>query len=152
MRRSRTGARRALSALALAGVAAVAAPAVAAGAHRRDPVGGSQSIALPAGASTRRLQFDEPAGTVRLFRIVAGAGTRLKVSGVLRGLAGVSAAIPARRDDPAETCHRQGRSVSCIQGEEACPLPPATWLFRVRKAAGPAGRIRIVFVVDRGQS
>lgn len=130
-------------------MAVIAAPGVAVGQHRGDPVGDSRSIRMPAGASTRELRFAEPAGTIRLFRVIAAAGSRVKVSGVLRGLAGVSTAIPSPRDDPAETCHRHRRSVTCVQGEEACPMPPATWVFQVRKAAGTAERIRIVFVVGQ---
>lgn len=112
------------------------------------------SVYTTPGASTSELKIAEPAGAIRLFRVAGPAGIRVKVTAAIPGLASVSAAIPSRRDDPSEACSRRGRAVACVQGEEACPMPAATWVLRVRKRSGPAGRIRIAFVVGasaRGQ-
>lgn len=148
--------RRLLIALVLAwtcaATATVASSAAAIAAHRTGWASGSVSIRTAAGPGTSRLEVAEPAGVIRLFRIAAPAGTRVKVTGEIPGLAGVSTVVPALRDDPAEACSRQGRSVTCVQEEEACPMPSAIWVFRVRKLAGPAGRIRIDFSVGRAAS
>lgn len=101
-----------------------------------------------AGASVNRVEVPEPAGVIRLLRVVAPAGTRVKVTGVIPGVAGVSISLPLHsRAAAPETCSRHGGTVGCTQAEEACPMPQATWRFQVRKVAGPAGRIRVDFVV-----
>jgi hypothetical protein len=105
------------------------------------------SVRMGAGLGTSRVAVAEPAGVIRVLRVVAPAGTRVKVTGVIPGLAGVSVAIPLARSDNSGSCARRGGAVVCNQGEEWCPMPAATWRFRVRKLAGPAGRIRIDFVV-----
>ena len=120
-------------------------PGVARGARRADSV----FVATRAGASVDRVVVSEPSGVIRLLRVIAPAGTRARVTGVIPGLAGVSVSLPQARVDSAESCTRSGGAVACIQGEEACPMPAANWRFRVRKLAGPAGRIRIDFVVGR---
>jgi hypothetical protein len=112
----------------------------------------SMLVPTPAGASMNRVEVSEPAGVIRLFRVVAPAGTHLSVTGRVSGLAVVSISLPLVNHDPSETCARHGRSVVCSQSEEACPMPPATWQFRLRKLAGPAGRIRIDFVVGSEHS
>lgn len=101
-----------------------------------------------AGASVHQVDVSEPAGVIRLFRVIAPAGTRVKVTGVIPGVAGVSVSLPIHsRAAAPETCSRHGGTVGCAVAEEACPMPEATWRFKVRKMAGPAGRIRVDFVV-----
>ncbi len=109
----------------------------------------ADSVLIPtrAGSSLSRVVVPEPAGVIRLFRVVAPAGARLRVTGVIAGLAGVSISLPPARLANAESCTGRSGSVVCLQGEEACPMPPANWHFRVRKVSGPAGRIRIDFIV-----
>lgn len=109
-------------------------------------------VRTPPGASTSQLKLSEPAGTIRLFRVTAPAGTHISVTGRTPGLAGVSISLPVGRSDPSEACARYSRSVGCSQGEEACPMPAATWQFRIQKLAGPAGQIRIDFAVGTEQS
>ena len=98
-------------------------------------------------AGYRRVELAEPGGVILLFRVVAPAGTRAKVAGVIPEMASVSMSVPRVRGDSAETCSRHGRTISCTEGEEACPMPPATWHFLVHRLAGPAGPIRIDFMV-----
>ena len=141
MRRIRSGA-------LMAGVVSVAWSGVAGGAPR------SHGVFVPtrAGASDARVVVSEPAGVVRLLRVIAPVGTRVRVTGVISGLARVSISLPAARADNAESCTRGGGGVACVQAEEACPMPAANWHFRVRKLEGPAGRIRIDFVVGPERS
>lgn len=135
----------------MAGVVFVAWSGVAGGAAT---AGRSGSLLVPtrAGASVNRVVVSEPAGVIRLLGVIAPAGTRARVTGVISGLAGVSISLPRARVDNAESCTRHGSAVACIQGEEACPMPAANWHFRVRKLEGPAGRIRIDFVVGPERS
>lgn len=136
-------------AFGLAAVTVVALLALSGVAGGEPAAAGSASmfVRMPAGAKVTRLQISEPAGVIRLLRVVAPRGTRLTITGVIPGLAGVSIPVPRDRRANAETCSRHGSATVCTEGEEACPMPPATWYFRVRKLAGPAGRIRIDFVV-----
>ncbi|MCL2417713.1 MAG: hypothetical protein FWD04_00350 [Conexibacteraceae bacterium] len=139
------------SAVAIVAFLAVSGAAVAVGA----PATGrstSMVVRMPAGATVARVEIPEPAGVIRLLRVVAPGATRVKVSGVIPGLAGVSIAVPQDRRINAETCSRHGSTTACNEQEEACPMPPATWHFRVRKVAGPAGQIRIDFVVGSEHS
>lgn len=134
----------------IAGVVFVAWSGVAGGAG----MAGRDSLLVPtrAGASVNRVVVSESAGVIRLLRVVAPTGTRVRVTGVISGLAGVSISLPRAHGDNAEICTRRGGTVACMQGEEACPMPSATWHFRVRKFSGPSGWIRIEFVVGPERS
>jgi hypothetical protein len=138
--------RRFLGSALAAGVLLTAWAAVAGGAT---VLGRTHSVVIRAraGAGLSRGGISEPAGVIRVFRVVAPVGVRVRVTAAISGLAAVSLSIPGSRVDGAETCTRRAGSISCSQGEEACPMPAATWRFRVRKTSGPAGSIRIEFVV-----
>jgi hypothetical protein len=143
--------RKLLVRFTMVGMVLVAGPGVASGgqgAVRSD----STIVPVPSGASVSRVEIPEGTGVIQLFRVVAPAGIRVRVTGVIPGLAGVNTVIRSVRRDDAETCARHGRSVVCTQAGEACPMPAATWEFLVRKIAGPAGRIRIDFVVGPAHS
>ncbi|HWD69858.1 MAG TPA: hypothetical protein VG293_06655 [Solirubrobacteraceae bacterium] len=99
------------------------------------------------GADDARAEISEPAGVIRLFRVVAPKGTHVTVTSAIPGIAGVTTSIPIMRDDPSATCAQRGDAVACTQGEEWCPMPAASWRIRVRKRSGPAGWIRVTFVV-----
>jgi hypothetical protein len=148
------GMRKPVLVFAIAGVALLGSSDVAFGqrAAGRVHVPGQLSVRTPAGASENRVEVAEPAGVILLFRVVAPVGTRARVTGVITGLAGVTIPIPLARSANAEACARQGGAVACTQAEEACPMPAASWRFRVRKLSGPAGRIRIDFVVGPAAS
>jgi hypothetical protein len=107
-------------------------------------------IRTAAGASERRLELVEPAGVIRLLAVIASPGVRVEVTGVIPGLAEVGISTPRTRSGPPEACAHRGGVVVCTEALEACPMPSATWRFRVRKLSGPAGRIRIDFVVGPG--
>ena len=141
-------------ALASSLIVVVLVTALAGSAGGAPTAGRSGSLLIPmrAGSSLGQGAVSEPAGAIRVFRVVAPAGIRVRVTGVISGVAGVSLALPGARRGGAETCTHRGGSVACVQQEEACPMPAATWHFRVRKIAGPAGRIRIDFVVGPERS
>ncbi|MGH2859087.1 MAG: hypothetical protein ACRDMJ_16555, partial [Solirubrobacteraceae bacterium] len=108
-----------------------------------------RTITLPAGRTVGRLAVREGAGAVRLLRVTVRRGTRARVVGVIAGVAGVSISSPGQARDPSETCRRDRRDEVCTQAVEACPLPAATWQFTVHKRAGPAGELRLDFIVAR---
>ena len=141
-------------ALANSLIAVVLVTALAGSADGAPATGRSGTLLIPmrAGSGLAQGAVPEPAGVIRVFQVVAPAGTRVRVTGVISGLAVVRLALPGLRRDGAETCSRGGGSLACVQREEACPMPVATWHFRVRKMAGPAGRIRIHFVVGPERS
>jgi hypothetical protein len=149
--------RRVPLAVAILGLAILipSAPAVgsgtgAGGAPRFEalvPAAAAVVIRTPRGSARAQVEIPEHGGVIRLFRVEAPAGSRVRVTSVIPGVAGVSTSMPAAADDPAETCTRDSGALVCTQGEEWCPMPPATWLMRVRKLSGPAGRIQIAFVV-----
>ena len=140
------GMRRVLAGLATAAACSMTWSSVAdgtAGAHGPDGL----VIRTVPGRSVDRATMPEPAGVIREFRVAAPAGTRMTVTVVIPGLAGVSASIPRARFDNAETCSRSRGYIRCAQAEEACPMPAADWRVRLRKISGPAGPVRIDFVV-----
>ena len=123
---------------------------VAREARHRSPVGAraeTRTIQLASGAAVKRFEFSEPSGAIRLLRVTVPRGTRARLTGLIPGAAGVSTSVPRGENDPAETCRRSGATVVCTQSEEACPMPRATWRFRLNKLAGPAGDVRVQFVV-----
>ena len=139
--------RSVLARFAVVGLMFATLPAVAVSKSASGQTHGAY-VQTPAGASVHRVDVSEHAGVIRLLRVVAPAGTRVKVTGVIPGVAGVSVSLPIHsRVAAPETCSQHGGTVGCTVAEEACPMPQATWRFEVRKVAGPAGRIRVDFVV-----
>lgn len=107
----------------------------------------TRGIHVASGAAVKRFELSEPGGAIRLLRVTVPQGTRAQLTAVIPGTAGVGISVPRGRVDSAEVCRRAGAVDVCSQSEEACPMPPATWRFRLRKLAGPAGEIRIEFAV-----
>lgn len=138
--------RRVLVGLVIAVAGSASCSPVADGIGR--PHGGhSLLIRTPTGASVDQATLQEPAGIIREFRVAAAARIRVRVTVVIPGLAGVSASLPRTHLDNSGTCSRHGGFVACVQAEEACPMPAASWHVRVRKLSGPAGPVRVDFVV-----
>lgn len=114
--------------------------------HRR-PRPQSRTIHVESDATVKRFDVSERAGAIRLLRVTVPHGTRARITGTIPQVAGVSISTPRQRNDPSETCRRRGVSDVCTQAEEACPMPPGTWHFRLHKLAGPAGEVRLEFAV-----
>jgi len=102
---------------------------------------------VASGATVKRFDVSEPAGAIRLLRVTVPHGTRARITGTIPQVAGVSVSTPRQGNDPSETCQRRGGTDVCTQSEEACPMPPATWHFRLNKLAGPAGEVWLDFAV-----
>jgi hypothetical protein len=119
----------------------------------RQPVAWSpnRSVRVVSGETIKRFALTEPGGVIRLLRVVAPHRTRATVTAVIPHLANVSISTPDNTI-ASETCERRGAVDVCTQAEEACPMPAATWRFRLTKLAGPAGVVRIEFVIRQARA
>lgn len=105
----------------------------------------SKTLYLGAGRATRTFTFRERAGVILLNRLKVLHGVRARVDARIPNVAGTRvSAAPDRKD---RSCRREGRFDVCTQGEEWCPMPEATWQFRLVKLSGPAGPVRFDYVV-----
>jgi hypothetical protein len=108
----------------------------------------SVTIRFGEGRGSASFRLREPEGVILLYRLRAPVGTR--VHGVTR-LPSVSAplSIGITETRPSSTCKDAGEAMVCTVGEEWCPMPAGTWRVRLRKLAGPAGNVTLVFRVGR---
>jgi len=136
---------------ALAALAALAAlpagsggPRVAAGRH------GSAAPArrLAAGRAVTGFALRERAGVVLLAQVSAPRGVRVAITATLPGVARVAfGTVGGGGGGRNPSCvARAGRSI-CTEAVEWCPMPSARWWVRIVKSAGPAGTVRVRFVV-----
>jgi hypothetical protein len=102
----------------------------------------SATLHFDRGYQALSFRLDEPAGTIRLYRLVAPRGTRIRASAQLPRIT-----VPLRLATPSSACMRLGTRVTCTIAEEGCPMPKGTWRFRVEKRAGPVGEVTLTFRV-----
>jgi hypothetical protein len=107
----------------------------------------SRAFRLDAGRAVRTFTFKEHSGVILLNRLTVPQGVRASVDARIPGVAGARVASWQRRGAPALSCQRRGAVDVCVQGEEWCPMPQATWHFRLVKLGGPPGWIRFDYVV-----
>lgn len=115
------------------------------------------AVVSPARASTRtfelgpgrvalRFTLRERSGVILLSRLTVPHGVRARVEATIPGVGGTGFST-RRPGDPALVCRRRGDYDACTQAQEWCPLPGAVWRLRLVKESGPAGRVRVDFVV-----
>jgi hypothetical protein len=109
-------------------------------------VSAAAMVQLGPGRAEASFRLHRPEGVVLLFRTTVPHGATVRVDGRLPGVAGVSLDTTAQ-PSPVFRCRRHSATDVCVQQEERCPMPEATWRFRVIKTSGPAGPIRVDFVV-----
>jgi len=107
----------------------------------------TRTFRIGAGRATRTFTFREPGGVILLNRLTVRHGVRAFVKARIPHLAGAEVWSWASRNRPSAPCQRHGAFDVCTQGEEWCPMPPATWHFRLVKLSGPAGPVRFSYVV-----
>jgi hypothetical protein len=107
----------------------------------------SRVFRLPAGKGQRRFTMQEPAGVMRLTRITVPDGVHAYVEALIGSVGGSRFSTGYGRPDPALVCHRRGVDEVCTQQQEWCPMPAGRWRLRLVKTAGPAGPVRVDFVV-----
>lgn len=121
---------------------AVAFPSPRAGAART-----SRTFRLDSGPARRHFTMRESYGVVVLTRITVPHGVRAYVDGRIPHVAGVRFGTAGPRRNPVLQCRRAGPFDVCTQQQERCPMPAAAWRMRLVKESGPAGPIRVEFVV-----
>ena len=89
----------------------------------------------------------EPAGVMLLTRITVPYGVHAYVDARIPLVGGTRFQTAGSRPDPALSCRRDRASDMCTQSQEWCPMPAALWHMHLVKTAGPAGGIRVDFVV-----
>ena len=102
---------------------------------------------LAGGRGETRFSIREPAGVVLLARVSAPRGVRAFVNATIPGVAGVPMGTAPDRFGQNPACAVHGQVNVCTEAVEWCPTPQATWRFRVAKVAGPAGDVRVDFIV-----
>ena len=102
---------------------------------------------LGSGHATRTFTFGEPGGVILVNQLTVPHGVRAFVVARIPHLAGAEVWSWPSRHRPSASCLRRGAFDVCTQGEEWCPMPPATWHFRLVKQSGPAGPVRFRYVV-----
>jgi hypothetical protein len=107
----------------------------------------TRTFQLGAGRATRTFTLRERDGVILLNRLTVPAGVRVFVDASIPTVAEVKIWSWESRNDPSLSCRRHGAFDVCTQFEEWCPMPQATWRFRLVKVSGPAGPIRFQYVV-----
>jgi hypothetical protein len=116
----------------------------------RPPLGKVLGFTSPRGRAQASFSIKEPAGVILLAQISVPHGTHAFVaaSNPTSPYGGTARMTTASvRPDPSLACHTQGGFDVCAQAYEACPLGAAVWRLHVVKLSGPAGPIRVRFVV-----
>ena len=111
------------------------------------PVGHAVSFRSARGHSAVSFTMHERSGIILLAQISVPRGVRAIVNATnpYGGTATITTA--ADRHNTSLSCHTRGSANVCTQAYEACPLIEATWQFHVVKLSGPAGPVRVDFIV-----
>lgn len=102
---------------------------------------------LTRGGGQTAFSLREPAGVVLLARVSAPRGVHAVVNATIPGVAGVQLGTTPDRFGRNPTCAVHRRMNVCTEAIEWCPMPQATWRFHLTKSAGPAGDVRVDFIV-----
>ena len=111
------------------------------------PVVHGVSFRSPGGPAEASFAMHEPAGVILLAQISAPRGVRAVVDATNPFGGSARIATIADRRDPSRPCRLRGGVNVCTQAYEACPLVEATWRFHIVKLSGPAGPVRVDFIV-----
>ncbi len=107
----------------------------------------SRTFQLGPGRAVRTFTVRERSGVILLNRLTIIRGVRIVVDARIPHLAGARVISWKGRTDPSLSCRHTGRFVACTQSEEWCPMPRATWHFKLVKPSGRAGPVRFDFLV-----
>jgi hypothetical protein len=137
-------------------IASACAAACGSGTTARHPNGApaarlaahSVTVRFGEGRGSASFRLREPDGVILLYRLRAPIGTNVR--GVTR-LPSVSAGLSIATTElgPSSSCRHDAGTTICTVGEEWCPMPAGTWHVRLRKLAGPAGNVTLVFRVGQ---
>ena len=131
--------------------AVLAVPAAAASQHQPSQHPATfqtkRTFRVGAGRATRTFTFRERGGVILRNQVTVRHGVRVLVDARSPDTAVLKTWSWARRNDPSLSCRRHGGFDTCTQGEQWCPMPQATWHFRLVKLSGPAGPVRFDYVI-----
>ena len=94
-------------------------------ARRPLPSGYTAAFRVPAGSDVKSVDISEPAGVIKLLRLIVPAGTRTSATGVIPDLAGVGISTPAPGNDPARPASVVASSLYAARRRRhvRCPWP-----------------------------
>lgn len=115
-------------------------------AKSQPPLPTTRTFNLGSGHADRRFTLREHSGVILLARLTVRRGVRAYVDATIPHLAGTRFSTP-RPNDPALSCKTRGPDEMCTQSEEWCPMPTALWRLHLVKLSGPAGPVRVDYVV-----
>jgi hypothetical protein len=131
--------------------AVLAVPAAAASQHQprqlRARFQTKRTFRLGAGRATRTFTFREQDGVILRNQLTVRHGVRVVVDARSADTSVLKIWSWARRNEPSLSCRRHGGFDICTQSEQWCPMPQASWHFRLVKLSGPAGPVRFDYVV-----
>src|SRR5258708_14190737 len=107
----------------------------------------TRTFRLGPGRATRTFTFRERGGVILLNQLTARHAVRAYVVARIPHLARPEVSRWTSRDHPAASCRRHGAFHLCTQSQKWCPMPPATWHFRLVKLGGPSVLIRFDCIV-----
>jgi len=103
-------------------------------------------VHLGSGRAHATLRLHERAGVVLLFRATVPHAAKVRIDARIPRGAGVT--LNTAWAPEGLRCRRSGASDVCVL-RGSCPFPKTTWRFGVWKTRGPAGAVRIDFVVGK---
>jgi hypothetical protein len=106
----------------------------------------TRTFRLGPGRAIRTFTLQEPSGVILRNQVTVRPGVRAFVESRIPGVAGAGVWTWSSRAHPSE-CQRRGHLSVCRQYEEWCPMPQATWHFRLVKLGGPASLVSFDYVV-----
>src|SRR2546425_8055890 len=92
----------------------------------------SVTLHFDRGRHSLPFRMHEPAGPIRLYRISAPWGSKLRASAQLPRIT-APLRIATGPIGPNRACTELRSRLICTVGEEGCPMPEGTWHFRVEK-------------------
>lgn len=107
----------------------------------------TRSFTLGPGRSVRTFTLREQSGVILLSRLTVPHGADVVVAARIPHVAGAGVSSRPRRNSPSLVCKRRGAFDVCTEGQEWCPMPQAVWHVRLVKRSGPAGLVRLDYVV-----
>jgi hypothetical protein len=107
----------------------------------------TRSFTLGPGRSVRTFTLREQSGVILLSRLTVPHGAHVVVAARIPHVAGAGVSSWPRWNTPTLVCKRRGASDVCTETQEWCPMPQAVWHVRLVKRSGPAGLVRLDYVV-----
>ncbi len=103
-------------------------------------------VHLGPGRAHATFRLHERAGVVLMFRATVPHGAKVRIDARIPGGAGKR--LNTAWAPEGLRCRRSGANDICVV-RGSCPMPETTWRFDIWKERGPAGTVRVDFVVGK---